>query len=177
MIDRMHRVVPPALLTEAVLQIKARLVNQIAPGLQKIPSAQLTRATVKTGLERTLDSYNEVQGLAMSTRNQIVESALADLVGYGPLEWLLHDPEINEIMVNGAKLVFIERGGELYETDVQFIDNAHVMQIIDRILLHTPLDAKPLYEEAERIESQLKMIHKQSSKQKVKSDVVPNMYG
>jgi len=135
MIDRMHRVIPPALLNEAVLQIKARLINQIAPGLQKIPSAQLTRANVKTGLERTLDSYNDVQSLAMSTRNQIVESALADLVGYGPLEWLLHDPEINEIMVNGAKLVFIERGGELYETDVQFIDNAHVMQIIDRILL------------------------------------------
>ncbi len=133
--NRLFPVVPPALVDESILQIKVRLVNTIAPGLQKIPSAQLTRANVKIGLERTLDSFNEIQSLSMAVRTQIVESALADLVGYGPLELLLRDPEISEIMVNGASLVFIERGGELYETDVKFVDNAHVMHIIDRILL------------------------------------------
>ncbi len=54
---------------------------------------------------------------------------------------------------------------------------AKVVEVIDRILLHTPLDAKPLYEEAERIESQLKLIHKQTKTTKVKSEAVPNMYG
>jgi uncharacterized protein len=56
---------------------------------------------------------------------------------------------------------------------------AKVVEVIDKILLHTPLDAKPLYEEAERIESQLKMIHKQaeSTKGKGKPQVIPNMYG
>ncbi len=135
MTERMFKVMPPALSEENVLRIKARLVNTIAPGLQKIPSAQLTRANVHRGLEQTLDAFNEVQSLSMATRIQIVDSALADLVGYGPLEFLLRDAEISEIMVNGAKLVFIERGGELYETDVKFDDNAHVMRIIDRILL------------------------------------------
>ncbi len=135
MTDHIFKVMPPMLSEENVLRIKARLVNTIAPRLQKIPSAQLTRANVQRGLEQTLDTFNEVQTLSMATRIQIVESALADLVGYGPLEFLLRDAEISEIMVNGANLVFIERGGELFETDVKFDDNAHVMRIIDRILL------------------------------------------
>lgn len=56
---------------------------------------------------------------------------------------------------------------------------AKIVEVIDRILLHTPLDAKPLYEEAERIESQLKLIHKQTDATKVKGapQTVPNMYG
>jgi pilus assembly protein CpaF len=57
------------------------------------------------------------------------------MVGFGPLELLLVDPKINEVMVNGPKLVFVERNGELYQTDVVFEDNAHLMHIIDRILL------------------------------------------
>ena len=133
--DRMLRVMPPALADAGILRIKARLVNTVAPELQKIASTQLTRSNVHQWLEKALDSFNLSQSLSAAVRLQIVDSALADLVGFGPLEFLLHDPETSEIMVNGAKLVFIEKGGELYETDVQFDDNAHVMRIIDRILL------------------------------------------
>jgi pilus assembly protein CpaF len=67
-------------------------------------------------------------------RERILAAALAELVGYGPLESLLSDPEINEIMVNGAKHVFVERNGEVLETDVQFEDDNHLLRIIDRIV-------------------------------------------
>lgn len=133
--DRLIEVIPPALRDESVLRLKARLVSLITPELQKIPSSQLTRANVRLGLEKTLAALTPGGGLPAVTLHELVESALADLVGYGPLELLLRDPEINEIMVNGASLVFIERGGELYETDLRFADTSHLMQIIDRILL------------------------------------------
>ncbi len=72
--------------------------------------------------------------LKPEARKKVLDAAIADLVGYGPLELLLPDPDISEIMVNGAKQVYIERNGELIETDVKFEDDAHLMRIIDRIV-------------------------------------------
>ncbi len=135
MSDRMIRVMPPALSDPNILRIKARLISVIAPELQKIPAHQLNRQTVHMGLEKTLDSFNVNYSMSATVRLAVVDAALADLVGYGPLEHLLVDGEISEIMVNGPRLVFVEKNGEIYETDVQFEDAAHVMRIIDRILL------------------------------------------
>ncbi len=72
--------------------------------------------------------------LKPEVRDLIMNAALADLIGYGPIDLLLPDPEISEIMVNGAKHVFVERNGELLETDVQFDDDEHLLRIIDRIV-------------------------------------------
>jgi pilus assembly protein CpaF len=89
---------------------------------------QAVRALVLKGME------NSRAELTPEVRDQVVDSAVADLIGYGPLEPLLRDAEISEIMVNGPDRVFIERNGELLETDVRFQDEAHVMRIIDRIV-------------------------------------------
>ena len=67
-------------------------------------------------------------------REKIIRNALADLVGYGPLQPLLDDPENNEIMVSGPKQVYIERHGKLVDTGITFDDDDHVMRIIDRML-------------------------------------------
>ena len=90
----------------------------------------------REAVHRLLDKVYEhtKADLKPEVRNQVIDSALADLVGYGPLELLLPDPEISEIMVNGAKHIFIERNGELLETDVQFEDTDHLLRIIDRIV-------------------------------------------
>ncbi len=135
MAENFTNYLPPALREESILRIKARLVSIVAPELQKLTSAQLTRPNVRQGLERVFDSQGLGRDLDPGIRQQVVDSALADLVGYGPLDWLLADGEINEIMVNGPKLTFVERNGEIYETDIQFDDNAHLMRIVDRILL------------------------------------------
>src|SRR5262244_763359 len=59
---------------------------------------------------------------------------LDEVFGLGPLETLLQDPTISDILVNGAKEVYIERGGVLEETKMMFKDNAHLMHIIDKIV-------------------------------------------
>ncbi|MBE0408443.1 MAG: CpaF family protein [Anaerolineales bacterium] len=57
------------------------------------------------------------------------------MLGYGPIQPLLEDPDITEIMVNGAKQIYIERLGKLIKTDISFQDDDHVMRIIERIIL------------------------------------------
>ncbi len=82
-----------------------------------------------------LEAYEQTKAnLKQELRDRVVDAALADLIGYGPLELLLPDPDITEIMVNGADQIFIERDGELLETDVKFDNEEHLLRIIDRIV-------------------------------------------
>jgi len=73
--------------------------------------------------------------LDLKMRDKIFRDVMAELVGYGPLQPLLDDPENSEIMVMGPKQVYIERHGKLLDTEITFNDDAHVMRIIDRMLL------------------------------------------
>lgn len=129
-------VLPAILRDPKTLAIKNRMVSLVSAELQKLPQAEQTREVVRGRLDSTLNQLTGGgQSVPAEFRQQLLESALADLLGYGPLDWLLKDTEASEIMINGPKLVFIERYGELHETDVQFDDDHHLMRIIDRILL------------------------------------------
>jgi pilus assembly protein CpaF len=72
--------------------------------------------------------YSEVD------RSKIVKELLNELTGYGPINPLLRDPEISEVMVNGPFDVYVERKGKIQLTDVHFRDNEHVMNIIEKIV-------------------------------------------
>ncbi|HYG87404.1 MAG TPA: CpaF family protein [Azospirillum sp.] len=72
--------------------------------------------------------------LNLTERQELVERLLDDMLGLGPLEPLLADEAVTDIMVNGPKQVYVERKGKLQLTDVQFRDNAHVMAIATRIV-------------------------------------------
>ena len=67
-------------------------------------------------------------------RGRFIEELMHDIVGLGPLEPLLADPDITEIMVNGPDKVYVEIRGKIEATDVKFRDNAHVMNVINRIV-------------------------------------------
>ena len=69
-----------------------------------------------------------------SDRANLLQWAISDILGYGPLEPLLQDPEITEIMVNGADKVFVERNGKIEPTNVKFENDDHILRIIDRIV-------------------------------------------
>src|SRR5512145_2255616 len=68
-------------------------------------------------------------------RKQIFHDILDELTGYGPIQPLLEDPDVSEVMVNGPKKVFIEKSGKLTKTPVTFDDDDHVLRVIDRIIL------------------------------------------
>jgi pilus assembly protein CpaF len=73
--------------------------------------------------------------LPESIKQQVVHDVKNELLGYGPIQPLLDDDDITEVMVNGPKKVYIERNGQLFKTAVTFEDNDHVQRIIDRIIL------------------------------------------
>jgi len=85
------------------------------------------------------DIYNQVLAeenllYNLSTRKGMLNWILADITGYGPLEPLLSDEEITEIMVNGYDQIYVERYGKIELTDVRFEDDTHLMRVIDRII-------------------------------------------
>ncbi|WP_030176345.1 CpaF family protein [Spirillospora albida] len=72
--------------------------------------------------------------LTAADRTRVVADVTDEILGHGPLEPLLRDPDVTEIMVNGPDLIFIERGGRLTEVDAHFHDDAHLRRVIDRIV-------------------------------------------
>jgi pilus assembly protein CpaF len=68
-------------------------------------------------------------------RKQVFDDILDELTGFGPIQPLLDDPDISEVMVNGPKKVFIEKNGKLTKSAITFDDDDHVLRIIDRIIL------------------------------------------
>ena len=76
------------------------------------------------------------EGLALTGRQRagLVQAVLHELIGLGPLEPLLEDATVSEIMVNGASQVYVERRGRLTRTEIVFDDEAHLRRIIERIV-------------------------------------------
>jgi pilus assembly protein CpaF len=72
--------------------------------------------------------------LTRDERRELVRQLTDDILGYGPLEPLLRDDSVTEIMVNAFDKIYIERSGRLERTDIRFVDDAHVMRIIDKIV-------------------------------------------
>ncbi len=70
-----------------------------------------------------------------SIRQQLAQDVKNDVLGYGPIQPLLDDPDVSEVMVNGPKKVYVEKKGKLIKTGVTFEDNDQVLRIIDRIIL------------------------------------------
>jgi pilus assembly protein CpaF len=116
-----------------VLRMKEFLVTAVSAEMQD--QATLHQQDREAVRQLLLNAFEGTQpDLTVTTRTLVIDAALADLIGYGPLELLLPDPEISEIMVNGYKQVFVERNGELLETDVKFENDDHLLRIIDRIV-------------------------------------------
>ncbi len=118
---------------ERLSKLKEYLINVVNPEMQKQSLVrQPSRAVVRQLLVAALDRTKAE--LPPEPSEQVLNAALADLIGYGPLEPLLADEETNEIMVNGPRHVFVERNGEVLETEVHFDNDEHLLRIIDRIV-------------------------------------------
>ena len=115
--------------------LKTRVQNKLLSELD--PSMDITRTddvrrTIQDLFEQILAEENIV--LSRPERARLFEQIAAEILGFGPLQPLLEDDTITEIMVNGAKNIYIERKGKVHRVPVTFENNDHVMRIIDRIV-------------------------------------------
>src|ERR1700761_6708412 len=90
------------------------------------------RREIRLVVELLCDTENPL--LNRSERERLVEEVLDETFGYGPLEILLKEQGVADIMINGPKNVFIEKNGRIQRSEETFRDNAHLMQILDRIV-------------------------------------------
>ncbi len=112
--------------------IHAKLVDKLdLSRIGELEGEQLRRE-IRAVVEHLCDSHNAL--LTRAERDRLVEEVLDETLGFGPLEPLLKDPTISDILINGPKSVYVERRGRLEKTDVTFRDNKHLLQIIDRIV-------------------------------------------
>ena len=113
-------------------QIHSRLVERLDFTRVKDLASDALRRDIRRVIEHLCDTENPL--LNRMEREKLIEEVLDETLGFGPLEPLLKDPTISDILVNGPKNIYVERRGKLEKTDVFFRDNDHLMQIIDRIV-------------------------------------------
>lgn len=113
-------------------EIHKKLIGVL--NLEKVSSLPKDRVRSEIGrvVERLLD--DERVPMTTAEQNKIIEEVLDEVLGLGPLEPLLKEPSISDILVNGFDKVYIERGGKLSLTNVRFKDNAHLLHIIEKIV-------------------------------------------
>ena len=113
------------------VRIQNKLIAELDPSLD-ISRKDEVRRQIQELFNAILAEENMV--LSKAERQRLFEVIVAEIIGFGPLETLLQDESISEIMVNGPKNVFVERKGHLTRAPVTFDGDEHVMRIIDRIV-------------------------------------------
>jgi len=117
-------------------QIKSRIHRRLLERLNLSNLERLDREEVVLAIAKVVQDLitQESLPLNLDEREQVVRQVVDEIFGLGPLEPLIQDPEVSDILVNTAKQVFIERYGKLENTDVRFQDDRHLLQVIDRIV-------------------------------------------
>jgi pilus assembly protein CpaF len=121
----------------SVLQeIKVRVHRQLLERLNLSNIDALDRAQVVEEIRKVVHDLlaREAAPLNLDERGDLVEQILDEIFGLGPIEPLLQDPTISDILVNTSQQVYIEKQGRLEKSDVRFKDDRHLLQIIDRIV-------------------------------------------
>jgi pilus assembly protein CpaF len=118
--------------------LKGRIHQDLLNRLNLERLTKISRADaepeIRHVIQELLDRENQRVPLSLFDRENITNDVFDELFGLGPIELLLKDPSISDILVNSASQVYIEREGRLEETDILFRDDRHLMQIIERIV-------------------------------------------
>jgi pilus assembly protein CpaF len=114
------------------LRIQRRLADELGPSLYG------TRSQTEDLDGRVREVLNELlqreeTPLSGADRSRITKEVIDEVLGHGPIESLLRDPSVTEVMANGARSIYVERYGRIEHTDVEFDDEGHLRRIIDRI--------------------------------------------
>jgi pilus assembly protein CpaF len=119
-------------LEELTEWLHQRLVRQLEPAAIRDASGRKSREAVDAAARVLLQA--EAPEITGETKEQLVALVVDEVVGFGPIDPLIRDPEVSEIMVNAPNLVYYERDGRLYESELHFRDAQHVMRVVERIV-------------------------------------------
>src|SRR5229473_7701072 len=116
--------------------LKATIHRKLIQKLNLDRVTEVNRDDVRREVGQILEGLvvGESTPMSMQERERLAKEVLDEVFGLGPLEPLLADPTISDILVTTPRLVYIERAGKLYKTPVQFKDNQHLMRIIEKIV-------------------------------------------
>ena len=123
---------------DAMSELRGRLhfkvVEELGPSLydRGMSDAEL-RLRVLEMLEWAVDQEQGVP-LTSADRRALLNEIASDVLGYGPIDPLLNDPDVTEVMANGPYDVYFEKSGRIYKSDVRFVDETHLRRIIDKIV-------------------------------------------
>jgi pilus assembly protein CpaF len=122
---------------DAVADVKSRVMRELLARLgTRLNDATLTENQLHGLVREEMAKIVDAQNLLLSAdeRQRLLQEVGDDALGLGPLQRLLNDPAITEIMVNGPETIYVERGGMISRTPVRFTDEEHLRRVIDRIV-------------------------------------------
>ena len=127
---------PNPLLTDKLLDAKIRLHRRLIEEINLSALEKLPEEEMRGHIQQLVSQYVLAERLALNTQelNDFVSEILDEMTGLGPLEPLLKDPAVNDILINGHECVYVERQGILEPTGVRFKDEAHLLRIINKIV-------------------------------------------
>jgi pilus assembly protein CpaF len=117
---------------ELKFTLHRKLLDRINLEALSAMAGERARAEIRAAVARLIDE--EKTPLSLMEKDRVIEEVLDEVFGLGPLEPLLRDPTISDILVTTPRLVYIERAGKLYRTPVEFKDDAHLLRIIEKIV-------------------------------------------
>ncbi len=117
---------------ELKFTLHRKLLDRINLDVLSSMAGERVRAEIRTAVAKLVEE--EKTPLSLVEKDRVIEEILDEVFGLGPLEPLLQDPTISDILVTTPHLVYVERAGKLYRTPVEFKDDAHLMRIIEKIV-------------------------------------------
>jgi len=118
------------------VRIHMRIIEEINSGKVRDADAEEQDGELEQAITRIVESYLDEEGVFITKldKQKLITEIIDETIGFGPINRLIRDPSISEIMVNGPKNVYVEKKGKLVRTDVVFKDDQHVMRVIEKIV-------------------------------------------
>jgi pilus assembly protein CpaF len=117
---------------ELKFTLHRKLLDRINLEALSSMAGERVRTEIRSAVARLVEE--EKTPLSLVEKDRVIEEILDEVFGLGPLEPLLQDPTVSDILVTTPRLVYVERGGKLYRTSVEFKDDAHLLRIIEKIV-------------------------------------------
>ena len=121
---------------QAFQRLKTRLHRQIVDAIDLSKAGDLPEHELQSQLRALAAHLCEQQAVSLppAEREVMVRELMDEIYGFGPIEPLMHDTDISDVLINGPDSVFIERSGRLERTDIRFADDAHLIHFIQRLV-------------------------------------------